>query len=352
MIVFSADLHLSPTIWTDQPALRGDAYFAWHQIVAYCLKHKPSALILGGDVWDRSRPDPESVVVFTKAIDKLAAADIRVLAIQGQHERASTPWTDVNEHITYIGDGKPRLIDDDLGAVKICGFDCQSATTLKPLVEQADCDILVIHQLARQLLNTNSNFAWDFDETWATDRVRLILAGDYHTAVNKGRMYYSGSTHMRSIDERTPRFFLVVGSGFKVANIPLKQRPVITVTVLDESQLQEAIDTITDFKAAADIPAAIRIPVVYARISSEVANVASALQAVCGDKYLKLKILGGGTQVVTPAELPAGHVTLESCLDQAVDRLTDPELYDFVLLLLKSKTPKSVCEETRARLGI
>ncbi len=354
MIVFAADLHLAPLIWQDQPDVTDDAYYAWSQIVDYCLKTKPSALVLGGDVWNRSRPDPDSVIRFVRSIDVLAAIGVDIFAIQGQHERATPPWTAVHTAIRYIGDGQlVRVTDPDIGKFTMRGFDCQSTSSIRDAMKASGvaCDVLVVHQLARQVLNIEG--AWDFDETWVPAKVKLILAGDYHEPVNAGRLYYSGSTHMRSIDERTPRSFITIGKGFKVTRQPLKQRAVIEVLVLDEHQLEEAEAAVAAYKAG-KLPIVIDTPVVYARISADVPNVVDRLKAACeaSKAVLKTKIVGGGTEVVEDIQLPEGEITLETCLNQALDREQDPELHSFVLALLRAKEPRTVCDETRAKIGI
>jgi hypothetical protein len=356
MIVFAADLHLTPLIWQDYPELREDSYNALMQILSYCLENRPTALILGGDVWNRSRPDPDSVVRFVRSVDTLVEAGIDVYAIQGQHERATPPWTNVHKSIKYVGDGRvSRIVDGDIGTFTMRGFDCQPANSIREAVKVAkdECDIMLVHQLARQMINIEG--AWDFDETWVPANVKLILAGDYHEPVKSGRLYYSGSTHMRSIDERTQRSFITVGKKFKVTRHKLEQRGVIEVLVNDENQLAAAEKTIAAFKYGGRHEDIGR-PVVYARINADVPNVIERLKVACedkhGGKFLKPKIIGGGVEVVEQIQLPEGEVTLESCLSQAVDRDTDPKLHSFVLALLKSKEPRAVCEATRAELGL
>ncbi len=115
MIAFVADMHLTPLTWNDYPGMRGDAYFAWDQIVSWCIDNKPLALILGGDVFNRIRPDAESVIRFQEGISKLQEAGVAVLAIQGQHDRSDPPWTQVSSRVQWIGDGKTRAIGAGMG---------------------------------------------------------------------------------------------------------------------------------------------------------------------------------------------------------------------------------------------
>ena len=71
-LVFVADLHLAPLTWQDQPDVRGDSYAAWMMVVNYCVNANVDALIIGGDIFDKARPDSESVEAFETGMDILA----------------------------------------------------------------------------------------------------------------------------------------------------------------------------------------------------------------------------------------------------------------------------------------
>ena len=396
MIAFVADLHLTPLTWNDYPGLRGDAYFAWDQIVGWCVDHKPLALILGGDVFDKLKPDSESVVRFQRGVDKLHAAGVAVLAIQGQHDRSTPPWTDVASCVQWIGDGKLRTIGAGNGVtVRIMGYDCTPADIIHSCLENDRehnnvPDLLVIHQLVKAAVPFEG--AWDFDQTWT--EAPLILAGDYHGAEQFGRVLYSGAATMRKIDERGPKSFVVISphmnevkpkaakkakpkkpktkkakkakskpakkpaakyvwdGSFDIRRVPLVTRDVIEFAIMSDEDFDKAINRLT--KPLTSAPEPINVPIVYARISDSVDGVITRLEKLAAEVgfFFKYDTVSGGTEVVTLVELPEGEVTLETCLATAVDPQKDEEFYGFALALLKSPSPKEVLDAAKARLGI
>jgi len=363
MIVFAADLHMTPLVWVDQPEMRGDAYASFVQIVTYCLEHKASALILGGDIFNKTRPDSESVKLFEEGVALLAAEGVLVYFIQGQHDRAEPPWaSSLTTLAQYIGDGKTAAIDiDDIPAV-VCGYDCMPGHQLHATLE-ADKEagkaynILLIHQLARSFIPFEG--AWDFDMEWVSECVELVLAGDYHAPVNKGKLWYSGSTHARNVTEFSQRSFITVGrhedGTFDVQRVPLQVRTVIEVVIIVEDQLKTAIEALTKYMPSTDdMPGIIAKPLVFARYNADIPLALSQLEDVCHEHgfILRTRAMAGGTEVVAQVALPQGAVTLESCLAQVVNREEDEEFHSFVLALLKAEEPRDVLVATRAQLGV
>ena len=391
MIAFAADLHLTPLTWNDYPEMRGDAYFAWDQVVSWCVANRPSALFLGGDVFDKSRPDAESVVRFQQGIEKLRDAGVSVVAIEGQHDRSSPPWTTVAPYVIWIGDGESRKVAIGDVTANVVGYDCTSANILHSCLENDHekgntPDILVIHQLCKEAIPFEG--AWDFDQSWSD--APLILAGDYHGAETFGRVVYSGATTMRKINERGPKSFVVVrprmkkvgkpapkkkakkkakktkkakskvdakikevwDGSFEIERIPLITRDVIELTIMTDDDFAAAIDRLAE--PLTDKPAPIDKPVVYARISDLVDGVITRLEKLAEEAgfFFKYDMVSGGTDIVTQIELPEGEVTLESCLATAVDPAEEEEFYGFALALLKSADPKEVLNATKERLGV
>ena len=390
MIAFVADLHLTLLTWNDYPGMRGDAYFAWDQIVAWCVNNKPMALIFGGDIFDKIRPDAESVIRFQQGVDKIHAAGVAVLAIQGQHDRSDPPWTKVHPRVQWIGDGKKRTIGAGTGTtIEIVGYDCTSAAILHSCLENDRehdnvPDVLVIHQLCKEAIPFEG--AWDFDQTWT--EAGLILAGDYHGAEQFGRVLYSGATTMRKIDERGPKSFVTIrphmkeitkksakkkakkgakkgakkatkqaameyiwDGSFDTQVVPLIARDVIEFAIMSDEDLAAAIDRLSE--PLSDAPSPIDVPVVYARISASVEGAITKLEKLAKEAgfFFKYIMVSDGTEVVEQIELPEGEVTLETCLAQAVDPKLDEEFYSFALALLKTQDPKGVLDATKERLG-
>jgi hypothetical protein len=389
MIVYTADLHLSPTIWQDMPTLAGDAYAALAFIVNFCVKNKVTALVIGGDLFDKERPDSRSVTVFMHLMNAMAEAEIPVYVTQGQHERADPPWARLHEHVQYVGDGEMfSILEEETGVnITVRAYDNASAVdmekAMKPLGKRKKKggdmapDILVVHQLVRQLVPFEGS--WDFDLDWVPEQTALVLGGDYHKHCHEDKLWYPGSTHMRDTSQIGDHYFLSVepvlgaertskgkkkkkkkktakaapvwNGAFSVIPHKIPGRGVISCLINDDAHIEPALAAIADYDAKAgndlDFP-----PLVYLKYNPEVDGALSRVEGVCQEKsyFLRTKPTVGGTE--TTEDAPAlGSVTLEECMSQAVDREKDPEFFSFAMSLL-TNDPRTVFSDTKEKLGI
>lgn len=359
MLFMAADLHLSPTIWADQPSIRGDAYASLDQIVStVCSKAgKQTSLILCGDIFDKPKPDSESVARFVAAMNRLRENAVDVYVIQGQHEKADPPWAAALGAAKYVGDGKPFTIHNGNGKtyddVTVIGYDYTSAADLKEkLAAVKKVNLLLLHQMARQAIDVEGQ--WEFDIDWIHKNVGLVLAGDYHGHLNVGRLWYPGATHMRAIDETGPKYFLHINTKkeLSVEPIQLQTRQIVQVRAINEDQLAEAVKSITDTKVERRAEE-IATPLVIAYYSPDVPSVVPRLVEACLSRkfLLRSKVIVADAQCVeTP--LPQADATLQACLNHFVSRETDEQLHSFLLALLQAKTPRTILDDTKKSLGI
>jgi len=356
MIAFAADLHLTPHIWQDMTALIGDSYRAFQQIVDYCVSEKVTTLILGGDIFDKPKPDSLSVTTFVDGMRLLASAGTSVYAIQGQHERADPPWACLSEEVQCIGDGQLIEIEDEGVKLTLRGYDNAPAESMKQAVKNMDPapDILIVHQLAKQMVPFEGS--WDFDAKWAPKGVKLILGGDYHIKSNDGKMYYPGSTHMRDSKEFGTHYFMTVtpvtkavkkGRGKKKATElqwsgkfavhfeTLDSRRVTQLTINDAPHVDAALAQLTEATELVEGVDAELPPLVHLTYNPQVEDALSRVAAVCKEKgyFLRTKTTIGGTEVVEGVP-QLGAVTLEECLSRVIDRDKEPEFFSFALALL------------------
>ena len=195
------DLHLKPLTWQDMPELRGDAFVAWMQIVNICINSGIKTLLILGDIFDKSRPDSESVEAFEVGMDMLAKHGILVYFIQGNHDKSDPPWASALSPLAkYIGNGEPFMVEIDGSPCVIRGYDNMPAAQLKEQMDELrdspeKPDIVLVHQLEKTFVPFEGS--WDFDVEWVPEGVQLVLAGDYHDPVESGRLWYTGSTYSR-----------------------------------------------------------------------------------------------------------------------------------------------------------
>ena len=89
LFLHAADLHLGKTlherdISQDQEAMLGG-------LLEVLAERRPAALLLAGDLYDRSIPPPEAVRLFDSFLSRAVAADpaLVVVAIPGNHDSAA-----------------------------------------------------------------------------------------------------------------------------------------------------------------------------------------------------------------------------------------------------------------------
>lgn len=352
MLVFAADLHLSPNTWAALPELCGDSYSSLRQIVDYCLKKKADALILGGDVFDRRNPDSASVAVFMDQMRKLRAASIPIFAIQGQHDRSDPPWTQIHGDLGIIQLGPQPFVGVPVGnkTYNIAGFDNTSAANVQETLKTIEgADIVVLHQSLKGVMGFADK--WDLDEAWLHDNVKLGLVGDIHLPVSSGRCYYPGSTHMCAIDEPIEKSFITVDAKLAVKRVKMDTREVVDLMVETEDGLTAAIATIRHYK-----PKSKRYPrsIIYVRLAPDVPGAYDALKTACAEAEhffmpatLKVSAEGEATQ-----ERSVAATSLESCLAQAVDPTEAADAYGFILRLLKAEKPADELIDIKKEMGV
>lgn len=85
-ILHTSDLHLGKTL--HERDLLADQGAVLDQLEAAVRKHRPAALLVAGDVYDRSIPTPEAVGLFGAFLGRVKTADpdLTILVIPGNHD--------------------------------------------------------------------------------------------------------------------------------------------------------------------------------------------------------------------------------------------------------------------------
>lgn len=89
LLLHAADLHLGKTL--HERDLADDQEAMLERLLALLAEHRPAALLLAGDLYDRSIPPPEAVRLFDSFLSRAARADpgLSVIAIPGNHDSAA-----------------------------------------------------------------------------------------------------------------------------------------------------------------------------------------------------------------------------------------------------------------------
>lgn len=349
MFVVAGDTHLAPHAWSTMPQVCGDSYRSFEQLVDFSIEKKVSALLLAGDVFD-VRPNAQTASFFVHQMLKLEKENIPVYAIQGQHARdRELPWTSVYPWVVHL---EHQHIELEPGIIAT-GFDNLTPDELKTELSKLrpDVNVLILHQMCRGTVpEIPGRQNWDLDPDWVPPTVKLVIMGDYHepwstSLVRDGfvtNFVYTGSTCMQSCNEPTEKRFLMVDSQFNTITCRLNTRPFRKIVILSETQMPGALVEVEKLPADAlcQLRFDPRIPAVEQRIRTAAPKV-----------HFKVEPLSITNEGSSDDRTEIGMVSLESCLDQIVDRSADSELHSFVMGLLKNESTKDfLVAEKRKRV--
>lgn len=351
LFVFAADTHLSLKIWEDRPNITGDSYYAFEQIVDYCLT-SDLPLVLGGDFFDKRRPDPQSVSFMSRMMSALQNAGVPVRFIQGQHELdREAPWQGVHPWPVWLHDRSDRF------GAHIYGIDWQPREKLAEALAQvpAQTEILVAHQVWGDFMGEICSPEGTFSQV---PYAQMLLTGDFHqtkivTATNaNGRpmtVVSPGATHARTITDPLQYHFVVIGRSangeLQARTCTLRGRPRANARLLSQVDLDsfcEAGDTRWLALGKSDLPEAVRKPL----LRLEYLNLP--------DAYKRIKAALGDSVHLFPVPIATAQDTVVDYeatpmvfagLAGAVERLAPtPEIRSGALRLLASPDPASELE--------
>lgn len=295
LFAFTADNHLQPNAWSRRPELRNDAYVSFRQIADYCCQHR-LPLVLGGDTFDKARPDPYSVRFFAQQAAAVVAASGVVSFVQGDHDyHFLAPWATVTGVAVPLHEMLQRVDQFDL-----YGIDWQSRDRLPAALATINpsTDILIAHQAWEELQGIGQVEG----SLRTVPYANIVLTGDYHVATSgsvhgeDGRLirYWSpGSTCMQSIDEDHEKSFLVCGienGDFEVRTVPLLTRPKYeleyeTEHALDRDLASGALDELINQDHLATLPEEIRRPLLRVTFNDLIPDALQRIESAAASRF-------------------------------------------------------------------
>lgn len=106
-ILHLSDLHLGKSIYGVSLIDSGDQQTLVDNIICAVEKHKPDALVIAGDVYDRSNPSEGAVALFEQLLNRLMGTETAAFIISGNHDsarRLSYLNDTLKNHNIYIAD--------------------------------------------------------------------------------------------------------------------------------------------------------------------------------------------------------------------------------------------------------
>lgn len=176
MIVFAADLHLTPRAWTNRWSVEGDSFESLRQLRDF-VRAKPSveAVVLAGDTTDSNTPDAATLYHLSHFMWAMRERGVPVYYVTGQHDRGAYGHSVLETYGGVHIDGMSVLIGD----VTIHGLSYRSRTDLlEALADVPECDWLVMHGAFRHLLGFQG--AWQLEGSDVPEHVANVFVGDIH----------------------------------------------------------------------------------------------------------------------------------------------------------------------------
>ena len=360
LFVFCADTHLADGAWASRPAIYGDAYCSFSQIVEYCVVHN-LPLVIGGDILEKKQNLARPIAKLCENLTRMQAANVPVYYIQGNHEYdRNAPWLSVHPWPIYMHEASFNI-----NGVKVCGLDwlprgeIQEAFTRVP----TNADILITHQVWRDLMG---NVGRPECELTDVHHVQTVLAGDFHItktveSVNAQgqpiKMLSPGSTCMQDIGEVPDKSFFVIGripatSEITFVPVALNTRKFLGYTVKDQETLDKlcAGEFVRDVQASADawLPDDIQKPLVRVKFDKRLPDAHLRISTAIGElAHLFCDAIVDKSR----GEEETNRAVAKNDLMTVVAELlkNEPEALKLATALLRAENPVTELEEQFAR---
>lgn len=293
LFVFTADLHLEDGAWSTRPAIYGDAYCSFDQIIDYCIAHS-LPLILGGDVLEKKSNLARPIAKLCAGLSRMETANVPVFYIQGNHEYdRNAPWLSVHSWPQHI-----HCQTINIGRKNVYGLDWLPKGEIQAAFQEvpADTDILITHQVWKDFMG---NVGRTECELVDVHHVQTVLAGDFHvTKTIEGvnaqgqpiKMLSPGSTAMQDMGEAQDKFFFVIeenADAISFTPMSLKTRRFIGYTVREQEMLDALCSgQLRDDIAAlptADLPKDIQKPLVKIKFDKQLPDAYLRLMTAVGE---------------------------------------------------------------------
>ncbi|MBO5976327.1 MAG: exonuclease SbcCD subunit D [Oscillospiraceae bacterium] len=122
-LIHLSDLHLGKRV--NEVSMIEDQEYILHQIIRIIKDENADAVLLSGDIYDKSVPSAEAVTLFDEFLSRLAQLKVQVFAISGNHDSperlafGNRLMEGAGIHISpvYSGEVAPIVLSDTYGEV-------------------------------------------------------------------------------------------------------------------------------------------------------------------------------------------------------------------------------------------
>jgi exonuclease SbcD len=139
-----SDLHLG--IRVNEFSMLDDQWHIIREIVRHAEEHKPDAVLIAGDVYDKSVPPIDAVQLLDRLLVWLNELGIAVFLISGNHDSAervsfaASLLEMSNVHISQVYDGKitPLTMQDTFGDINVWMLPYIKPSTVRPYFREKE----------------------------------------------------------------------------------------------------------------------------------------------------------------------------------------------------------------------
>lgn len=131
-----SDLHIGKQLHLY--SLKEEQRAVLNEIIQYAEKEKPQAIVIAGDVYDKSVPSAEAVAVFDEFIRRLSELSLKILVISGNHdspERLEFAGSLLEKQGLYIAGLPPVKESDHIKKVVLCDEEGEVCFWLLPFLK-------------------------------------------------------------------------------------------------------------------------------------------------------------------------------------------------------------------------
>ncbi len=163
-LIHLSDLHLGKRV--NEFSMIEDQRYILTKIINIIDDEKPDAVLIAGDVYDRSVPSEEAMQLWDDFLIKLSKRKLQVFAISGNHDSA-VRFSDHNRlmesagiHLSPVYDGNvvPYVMDDEFGKVNIYMLPFIKPVTVRQFFEDEEIgDYTDACRVAIEHMNVNSS---------------------------------------------------------------------------------------------------------------------------------------------------------------------------------------------------
>lgn len=131
-----SDLHIGKQLHLY--SLKEEQRVVLNEIIQYAEKEKPQAIVIAGDVYDKSVPSAEAVAVFDEFIRGLSELSVKIFVISGNHdspERLEFAGSLLEKQGLYIAGLPPVKETDCIKKVVVCDEEGEVCFWLLPFLK-------------------------------------------------------------------------------------------------------------------------------------------------------------------------------------------------------------------------